>query len=381
MSPVTSCTRFLGVAFAALVGCSLQHPATTSDVPRDLTDATDEPDALDADVPVIPDADVPVTPDADVPVPDDADVPVTLDADVEDVPVAPDADVLDADVPVTPDADVPVTPDADVPVTPDADVPVAPDADVPVAPDADVPDACVGATCVYASCAELPAGSASGVYNLRTFSGGTWRGYCEVTADSSPAWTLVMKVDGAQTTFQYDAVHWYTGSRYNDATVDPSEVEAKYEGFNSTAFREVRLQTSTAGSGRRDVVISMAPAALPAVSLASVMQMRSTPPMFITGTSAWATAFPGATLQATCTRFGFNVNPQPGGIFARVRIGGVGDESDPGCSSPDSWVGVGGFVNNPMCTPLGNTVSAGNVDGCNGAAPRRVASFVWIWVR
>ena len=391
MRPVTTRLRFASAALAAALGCSLQHPAVETDVPRDLDDVSSDPTARpDADVPVADDVlDVPDAPDADVPVALDADVPVDEPvAPDADVPVTPDADVpvaLDADVPVAPDADVPVALDADVPVAPDADVPVALDADVPVAPDAvDVTpprDACSDFSCALVSCASLPAGSLSGVYTLRAIGGGTWRGYCDVPNDGSAPWTLVMKVDGARTTFRYDADHWYAGTRLNESTVDLSEQEAKYEGSNSTPFREIRLQTQSAGAARQDVILSLMPAAAAAVSLVSVTQNRSTPPMILSGTSAWARIFPGATLQPMCTRFGFNVRPQPGPNPARVRIGGVGD-NDPACNSPDSWVGVGGFVDNAACTPMGSTLSAGNVSGCDGAATsRRVAAFVWVWVR
>jgi len=285
-------------------------------------------------------------------------------------------DSLDADALVAFDVDVPVSLEADTPRDA-SDVPDVPEADAPAAIDA--PDACVGASCVYGSCAELPAGSASGVYTLRALSG-TWRGYCDVPTDGSPAWTLVMKIDGARTTFQYDSSHWITTSRLNDTAVDLSEQESKYEGSNATPFREIRLQTNGA-AGRRDVLLSTAPAAAPALSLIAVTLSRVTPPPVFNVTSAWANAFPGATLQSACTRFGFNVRPQPGSARAAVRIGGVGDD-DVGCGSPDSWVGIGGFVDNPTCTPMGNTLSAGNVSGCDGAmSPRRAASFVWIWVR
>ncbi len=397
MRPVTTRLRFVSAALAAALGCSLQHPAVDTDVPRDLDDVSSDPTTRpDADVPVAddvldvpvaPDADVPVAPDADVPVDEpvapDADVPVTLDADV---PVAPDADVPvapDADVPVAPDADVPVAPDADVPVTFDADVPVAPDADVPVTRDADVPtpDACADPSCAIQSCADLPPRSASGVYTLRALGAGTWRGYCDVPTDGSPAWTLVMKVDGARTTFQYDSMYWTTSSLYNPGTVDLSQVEAKYEGYNATPVRELRLVTLSDGIGQRDVIITTVPTPTAAPALGSIVLGRVMPPTLITGASGWGTAFPGATLQNTCTRFGFSVRPHSGPTSARVRIGGVGD-NDASCNSPDSWVGVGGFVDNNACVPMGNTRSAGNVSGCDGAATsRRVAAFVWVWVR
>jgi hypothetical protein len=110
------------------------------------------------------------------------------------------------------------------------------------------------------------------------------------------------------------------------------------------------------------------------------MQLRSTPPTFITGTASWGGVFPDAALQSACTRFGFNVRPNPGANRARVRLGGVGDD-DTACNSPDSWVGVGGFVDS-ACSALGSAMSAGNVSGCDGApTPRRAPSFVRIWVR
>lgn len=305
-------------------------------------------------------------------------------ADEDDAPSrdAPDAgvdasgDALDAD-----DAlDVAGEPDElDAPddVLDVRDARDAVDADAPL-----IADACTSPSCALDTCAELLPGSRSGIYYLRGLGGSVWRAYCDVPTDGSRAWTLVMKIDGNQPTFQYDAVHWFTGTRLNDGAVDLSETEAKYEGYNATVFREIRLQTNNPGRGRRDVIITMTPAGEPLPQLSAVMLMRAAaPPTLLRGTSAWHTAFPNATLQSACTRFGFNVRPDPGNNWARVRIGGVGDD-DAMCRSPDSWVGVGGYMDNNSCVPMGSTLSAGNASGCDGApTPRRAAAFVWVWIR
>ncbi len=438
-----SAPRRAALGLVILVGCSLEHPGApgtdapidlqeaavdnplpgdTVDVPHDVDDAADAddvpvaddtPDADDApdadDVPIADDAaDAAVaddTPDAtdaldasdaadasdatDTPdVPDVPDVPVPMDTpdvptpmDVRDVPDVPDVPApMDVrDVPDVPDVrDVPMPMDVrDVPDVPDVPAPM----DVRDAPDA--PDACTGTGCVYTSCAELPAGSASGVYTLRGLGGTTWQGYCQVPMDRSPAWTLVMKVDGARTTFQYDSSHWVTASRYMDGAVDLNRNEAKYVGFNATPFHELRLQTRT-GSTERDVVVTVMPHPTVASSLVDVILGRVMPaPALLQGPEPWAGVFPGARLQPMCRRFGFNIAPGGGGTRARVRIGGVGDESTANCTTPDSWVGVGGYVNEILCNVGGATISAGNVWGCDGLPTnRRVeSSFVWIWVR
>ncbi|MFO0604478.1 MAG: hypothetical protein U0324_14955 [Polyangiales bacterium] len=379
MSPVTPRPWLFVAALAALASCSLQHPADPGDAgpdvdvpgdtprpdadvpsPDDVTDATDVADAAEDARDAAMDArDAAEDADAAMDAPD-----VTADADAPDADAATDApdDVSDA-------GDAMDVADADAP-------PDVPDA----GPDDAPPDACAGAACVYASCADLPRGSASGAYNLRGTGGTTWRGYCLVNPDNSPAWTLVMKVDGARSTFQYDSVHWETLSRLDDGVADLSRRDAKYEGYNATPVRQILLFTNTNPAGDRAVIVTAGDA--PRLPLLSLMQMRPPPVMTITGLDAWAPIFPDARLQAACRRFGFNVNPTPGPTFARVRLGGVGDESDATCSSPDSWVGVGGFVDNNVCGSRGSALSAGNVSGCDGApAPRAAPAFVWIYVR
>lgn len=390
-------------ALVAAASCSLNHPQSPGDGAIVDADATSELPAPDADVPEVEPptdtADVAVVdlPDAaDAAVPEDADVPAGDDAlDVPDVPDALDVpdvpDVLDVpdalDLPAVPDVpvaldvrDVPVVPDVpialdvrDVPVVPD--VPAVPDVrDVPV-----VPDACVGTGCVYASCAALPAGSTDGVYTLRGLSG-TWRGYCDVPGDGSPPWTLIMKIDGSRRTFQYDAPLWENPTLLNPSDTTLDESEAKYEGYNATPVRQIRLLTETGAIGFRDSIITTVDASPPAPSLRAIIRREAPAPSILNSTALWAPPIPDAALQAACQRYGFNVAPVAGTNAARVRIGGVGD-NDSGCGSPDTWVGVGGFVNS-MCAAMDNSISAGNVYGCDGSNPSRVrASFVWVWVR
>ena len=333
------------------------------DAGRDVSDVSDVSDAstrADAmDVPMLPDVtDVPVLPDV-------TDVPVLLD--VTDVPVLPDV----TDVPVLPDVvDVPMLPDVvDVPMLPDVvDVPVLPDV-----VDAGPP--------VYESCEAVRLmGLPSGAYWIRAGANDPWRAYCDTT-EAGGAWTLVLKADGRQRTFAYDAALWTTPALLNETAVNLDRVQAKFLGFNALPVNALRLQVvSPADSMSPSALRSVTLDRLGGVTLLRVFQNAAFVDLSSRGNEDfWLALVSNSRMQGNCNRRGFNARANNQGA-ARVRIGMIGNENTFGeCDSHDSWIGVGGTTGS--CGEFDNNTVGNAACFAGSGNARDIRSFAYVWVR
>jgi Fibrinogen beta and gamma chains, C-terminal globular domain len=196
---------------------------------------------------------------------------------------------------------------------------------------------CAGGECVYTSClARLSAISTapSGVTWIDPdgegdAGEGPFRVYCEMVADGG-GWTLVLKVDGTQTTFLNHSPWWENNANYRPEYPDLDVNEAKLASYGSVAFANVRVGMLQSGIARWLVVPEGA------ASFRELMQggYRAT----TLGRAAWKSLPASGSLQTFCGREGFNVTTP---AFAAVRIGIIGNEYD-NCTSCDSWIGFGG---------------------------------------
>jgi hypothetical protein len=196
---------------------------------------------------------------------------------------------------------------------------------------------CADGECVYTSClARLSAipNALSGVAWIDPDGEGdggeaAFRVYCEMVADGG-GWTLVLKVDGTQTTFLNHSSWWENNANYRPEYPDLDVNEAKLASYGSVAFTQVRVGMLQGGTTRWLVLPGEA------ASFRELMQggYRAT----TVGRAAWKSLPASGSLQTFCGREGFNVTTP---ALAAVRIGIIGNEYD-NCTSCDSWIGFGG---------------------------------------
>jgi len=196
-------------------------------------------------------------------------------------------------------------------------------------------------------------------------SGGTspYQAYCDMTDEldfggpgsrsdtawdrRGGGWTLLMKVDGASTTFRYGSGYWRNRAAYDDPLaasteqlLDPLErAQHKSFAYSEMPISEIRVCTAPvsafpmAAADYRNLFRCIhIPVSAP--SLFDVIQPNILRPTFL-GVDWWKSAVEGATLQVNCREEGFNV-----GQSTVARIGIVGNQEDE-CTSPDSRIGVG----------------------------------------
>lgn len=185
----------------------------------------------------------------------------------------------------------------------------------------------------WASCVELrDAGAPSGVYEIDPGTG-VIDVYCDSDADDG-GWALLLKADGRETTFRYDAEIWTNDTLLAEAANDPSTVEAKLPAFLSLDVQELRVVMIT-GAETRSLVTRM--------NEEGPRPLRGWLSMAGKGTNSraadWISLVPGAELQPNCNRNGLNVLHN-NGCCAKVRIGIV-TNNEGNCDTPDSALGVG----------------------------------------
>ncbi|MCP5502973.1 MAG: hypothetical protein H7A25_23935 [Leptospiraceae bacterium] len=195
--------------------------------------------------------------------------------------------------------------------------------------------------------------------------------YCDMTTDGG-GWTLALKADGTQPTFNYYASYWTTDDLFPTNALDiiPSLTKEEYKSpaFNNLDYSEIRLVMDTSGDVR-ELKISLSQD-----SLKTMFQGGYIPTNF--GRAAWKAMVPDSSLQYNCNREGIN-NVIPGwSLLDGVRIGIIGNQEND-CASPDSGIGIG----------LSDYVNVGNfaIWWCDNCYPdkggRNTPSFAYIWIR
>ncbi|MBL8933689.1 MAG: hypothetical protein JNM69_04000 [Archangium sp.] len=216
----------------------------------------------------------------------------------------------------------------------------------------------------------------SGVFPIRP-AATTYDVYCDMTT-SGGGWTLIMKIDGASQTFNYDSSFWTNSATFNPDSTNLSDTQMKSLAFAEVGFTQLMvgmregadLRTATFG------VVTSSVSSL--VAGAANFGDRAT----------WMSLSANAALQPNCNQSGASKNTG-GGVgyyssYARVRLGHIAD--DGGCGGHDSYIGLGGQAPNQCAGGVG--VSAGN-RACFGAVnamgtgvpDRNAPAWGFLWVR
>lgn len=210
----------------------------------------------------------------------------------------------------------------------------------------------------------------SGVYQLNT-NGLNWYTYCEMDADEG-GWTLILKADGTKKTFEFDSPLWTNDTTLNPASTNLDHTEAKFVGFSTMPFDELRVGMFDAGT-TSFITIPEKGTSLQSV-FSNGYQATSV------GKATWKKLIVSPSLQANCNKEGFNVLGNWGKNYAHVRLGILANQ-EPDCNAPDSWIGFGGWGadgNNPPKMVV-NTV--GNYAIWNGPGNCNTKTFGYIFVR
>jgi hypothetical protein len=193
----------------------------------------------------------------------------------------------------------------------------------------------------FTSCKDLLAahpGTPNGVQTLVDAKQQPYQAYCEMVGDSG-GWTLILKIDGTEDTFNYDADYWLKGGGLHPDKPDLDTKEAQLPSYWSVPFTQVRAGMIDANTTRWLVLSLQSTSFLDAVNNGGSTSA---------GRSAWEGLVASGSLQTNCNWEGLNRQ-------ALLRFGIVGDESF-GCgisSSPDSFIGYG--AKSSLGAPSGNT--------------------------
>ena len=213
----------------------------------------------------------------------------------------------------------------------------------------------------------------SGVYMLDPGGGVTpFNAYCEMS-QSGGGWTLVLKIDGTQPTFQYYAGAWEDMNAYQANFPDFDGNEAKLPSFWTIPFTDLLVAMNGGASDAGTTTWLMLTPASGGTSLQAVLAGESYVATSA-GRSAWEALItsPTPSLQQYCNQEGLDVTV---GSNVKVRIGLVANDTND-CGSPDSFIGLGGSSDPELS--CGNFAD-GNYSPDNGG--RATATFGYVLVR
>jgi hypothetical protein len=188
--------------------------------------------------------------------------------------------------------------------------------------------------------------------------------YCEMV-DKGGGWTLVLKIDGNKSTFEYDASIWDDSTPFQPDKPDLDTNEAKLPSFGTVSLTAMRLGMIDGGVTRWiAVTLNNKQKSLSAL----VTSGNFTATNATKGT--WEQLVASPSLQQNCPTEGFNVNT---GHIAKVRLGiEANNEND--CDTPDSLIGFG--ADNSHGGPSGNHACCSSDQG-----DRNTRTFGYVMVR
>eukprot|EP00112_Aurelia_sp_Birch-Aquarium-sp1_P023248 Seg685.4 transcript_id=Seg685.4/GoldUCD/mRNA.D3Y31 product="putative skeletal organic matrix protein 5" protein_id=Seg685.4/GoldUCD/D3Y31 len=150
-------------------------------------------------------------------------------------------------------------------------------------------------------------------------------------------YTLAMRVNGALTTFRFDANYWTTSNVYNDVFALRQDFfdgeQAKFDAYNKMPFTRACIGMKVGNAKNFGILLTHASTSL--LAYIGSGTGRST----YRGRAKWLALVAGGSIQGNCNREGFN-RVADSGFPAKVRIGILGN-NEGGCSSPDSALGIG----------------------------------------
>ena len=238
---------------------------------------------------------------------------------------------------------------------------------------------CPGRRCIEGECAayrdcgelgEKVPGLASGTFDIDPDGADSsslppFPAHCEFYEDEG--YTLLLKADGRQPTFEYASPLWTNGELLNPESADLSALEAKLQ----TAL-VVPIKTLLIGMRLNDEIrwekLSLPESEESLRALFERADCDATTPVetcLLTnmGRSKWLNLVDGSALQTFCGREGINLIS----CCASARIGILGN-NEQGCGSADSFIGFGGSA----FTSCGQraTSRVGNSASCLGEPPQ-----------
>jgi len=206
----------------------------------------------------------------------------------------------------------------------------------------------------------------SGVYWIDPDGDGSiepFQAYCDMTTDGG-GWTLLMKLNGDNETFQYSSAYWTDSQVFNAASPDFDTTEAKLQSYNSVPFDEVLLvmkQTTEPITDVRHLVIETEAESMAALMAGGHIETAL-------GRDTW-TGLLSTNLLPNCNHEGLN-NTLTSSMQNRIGILG-NNETD--CTSCDSALGFGNTISGH---PWGSMPSCGG-----GQAGSATSANGWVFVR
>jgi hypothetical protein len=172
----------------------------------------------------------------------------------------------------------------------------------------------------------------NGIFPLDT--DGDWvlsSNYCNMQIEWW-GWTLVLKADGEETTFEYDSALWENTATYNLTDYKYDDKEYKNGQFSNLPFKQVMLELKTWTKTRYII------AAIKADSLYELFNAWYTP-TYLTR-EIWKTMIEDSSLQTQDDQEGFNVISRSD--RARVRFWILWDNEDD-LPTSNSWIWIWGY--------------------------------------
>lgn len=179
---------------------------------------------------------------------------------------------------------------------------------------------------------DLDPSTQNGIFPLDTDGDGILESnYCNMQIEGW-GWTLVMKADGDNQTFEYDSLYWENTDTYNPDDYKYDELEYKNEQFSSLGFQQVMLELKTDNNTRYII------AAIDWESLQEIFAWEYTQ-TYLTR-EIWKTIIEDSSLQFLCNKEWFNVtadNENDSDIKTRFWI--ISNQENQ-CDTPDSRIWI-----------------------------------------
>jgi hypothetical protein len=179
-------------------------------------------------------------------------------------------------------------------------------------------------------------------------------------------WTLALKANWNETTFEYDSAYWENSSTYNPTDYKYDDREFKSDHFSNLPFNQVMLELKT-GTKTRYIIA--------AVSWNSLEQIFSSwyTPTYLTR-EVWKTIIDDSSLQTECNKEGFNTI-WDSTTHNQTRFWIISNQED-NCSTPDSsiWIWIKRWSNS-----IASVWNYANYGPDNG--DKTTSSFWYLYVR
>lgn len=226
----------------------------------------------------------------------------------------------------------------------------------------------------FPSRSHVQAATSSGLYRIKpAASTNAYVVHCEM-AYAGGGWTLVLKADGAQTTFEYNNALWTNQNTHpaSNPDRDRNRTEAKLESYWTVPVEEIllQMQQNTTDAVRSGIVRMKASSMLDVIKKPNNTDFEAG--MAIPN---WRSLVGDSSLQQNCIQEGINLRISNGDLRG-VRLGIKANDNSSFCSYADSAIGFGieSRVSNPPS--IGNIARSGADNGNKDHKP-----FGYVYVR